>query len=141
MAAHLDPLLGMLLVGTYKPYPTKVPLHLGGFVLIHIGICRVNGLHANSPLLMSSFYRSDLHIGTCDALAIYDGASTKVGLKIGLTIINLLLLEAFVCCFLNWTHGSFQLCTLQSTLDMCSPWSMLKLHTCAGKLRSVATKK
>ena len=38
------------LVGTNKPYPTRFPLHLGGFVLIHIRIWWVSGLLGNPPL-------------------------------------------------------------------------------------------
>ena len=34
----------------YEPYPTKFPLHLNGFTLIHTRIWRVCGLHGNSPL-------------------------------------------------------------------------------------------
>jgi hypothetical protein len=37
-------------VGTYEPYPTIFPLHLGGFVIMHTKICRARGLHGNSPL-------------------------------------------------------------------------------------------
>ena len=38
-------------VGTYKPYPTRFPLYLNKFVLIHTRIRWASGLHGNSPLM------------------------------------------------------------------------------------------
>jgi hypothetical protein len=40
------------IVGTYEPYTTRFPLHLGGFVLIHTNIRWMSGLHENfmSPM-------------------------------------------------------------------------------------------
>ena len=37
------------LVGTYKPYPTRLILHLGRCVLIHTKIWWASGQHGNSP--------------------------------------------------------------------------------------------
>jgi hypothetical protein len=37
------------LVSTYELYPIISPLHLDGFILIHIRIWRASGLHENSP--------------------------------------------------------------------------------------------
>jgi hypothetical protein len=39
-------------VGTYKPYPTRFPLHLDGFVLIHTRILWVSK-HGNSSLAIT----------------------------------------------------------------------------------------
>ena len=36
-------------VGTYEPYPTKFPLHLGQFVLIHTIIWWASNLYGDSP--------------------------------------------------------------------------------------------
>ena len=35
--------------GTRKPYPTRLPLHLGGFVLIHTRVSWASNPHGNSP--------------------------------------------------------------------------------------------
>ena len=47
-----------LLVGTYESHPTRFPLHLDEFVLIHTRIWWVSGLHGNSPLWSK---QSDYH--------------------------------------------------------------------------------
>jgi hypothetical protein len=39
----------LVVVGTYELYPTRIPLHLSGCVLIHIRIWWASGLHGNSP--------------------------------------------------------------------------------------------
>ena len=36
------------LVDTYEPYPTRLPLHLNKFVLIHTKIWWVSNIHGNS---------------------------------------------------------------------------------------------
>ena len=41
-----------LVGGMYKPYPTRSPLHLGGFVLIHTRTWWASGLHGNTPVLV-----------------------------------------------------------------------------------------
>ena len=39
-------------VGTNEPYPTRFPLHLDGFVIIHTKIWWVSSLHRNTPLAL-----------------------------------------------------------------------------------------